>query len=48
LRKVSTQIMREWYPRYACLIGFDTPLMRESIPAICVEIHQIPQAMGCG
>jgi hypothetical protein len=35
--------MRESYPRYARLIGFDTPLMRESIPSICVEIERIQQ-----
>jgi hypothetical protein len=29
------------------MIGLDTPLMRESIPPLCVEIHQIPRAMGC-
>jgi hypothetical protein len=28
------------------MIGLDTPLMRESIPPLCVEIHQIPRATG--
>lgn len=34
--------MRELYPRYACRTGRDTPLMRESVPRICVEIGSFP------
>jgi hypothetical protein len=32
--------MRESYPRYAYLGRFNTLPMRESVPAICVEIYQ--------
>ena len=28
------------------MTGLDTPLMRESIPPLCVEIHQIPREMA--
>ena len=45
--------MRELYPRYACRTGCDTPLMRESVPSVCVEIGSFPHeieevAMGTG
>jgi hypothetical protein len=35
--------MREKYPRYAYFLAIGTPLMRESVPSICVEICPIPQ-----
>jgi hypothetical protein len=41
---LTTPVMRERYPGYACTISFDTPLMREPVPSICVEIRSFPQS----
>jgi hypothetical protein len=44
--RFTTHFMREWYPLYARWISFDTLLMRENIPCLCVEIHQCTRGTG--
>ena|ERR1700736_28355 len=42
VRQSRTPIMRERYPGNACWIDFNTQLMREFIPLICVGICERP------
>jgi hypothetical protein len=43
LRRFATPIMRERYPCYARRRTFNTQLMRESVPRLCVQICRLPE-----